>query len=170
MVGFSITALTAPFVPPVQQYFDKTTKFITSKNPDLAPDKVDHDVKVLMFNAATALIVSTVSLAYFRTITVVTAVGLIVLFYLARRVIDETPKRLPSEASTTLQEVQKVGLSLTPKRILRVPIATQRKPLKEMFLEFFRQGDAIAIGNVVLLKITHYPMPTVIGMLLTRSH
>jgi energy-converting hydrogenase Eha subunit E len=169
MGDFSIKALTAPFVPPVQRYFDKTTKFIISKNPALVPEQVDHDVKVLMFNAATALIVSTVSLAYFRTIALVTAVALVVIFYLVRRIIDETPKRLPSETSSTLQDVVAKGWSLMPKRAVQIPVATQSKPLKERFQEFFRQDDAIVIGHVIVFKLTHYPMPTIIGMLLTRS-
>jgi hypothetical protein len=168
MGDFSIKALTAPFVQPVQRYFDKTTNFITSKNRDLAPDKVDHDVKVLMFNAATVLIANTISIAYFRKIALVTAVALVALFYLVRRVIDETPKRPPSETSTTLNEVVAKGWSLVSKRTVQIPIVSQRKPLKERFQEFFRQDDAIVIGNVVLLKLTHYPMPTVIGMFLTR--
>src|ERR1700733_6985291 len=103
MADFSIKALTAPFVPPVKDYLDKTAKFITSKDPSLDPDQVNHDVKVLMFNAATALIVSTVSLAYFKMIALVTAVALVVIFYLVRRIVDETfyppkPPRPPSEA------------------------------------------------------------------------
>jgi hypothetical protein len=170
VVDFSIKALTAPFVPPVRRYFDKTTKFIISKDPALALDQVNHDVKVLMFNAATALIVSTATLAYFRKIAVVMAVALVVLFYLVRRVIDETfhPPKAPSETSTTLQEVMSIGLSLIPKRTVQIQAAPQPKPLKEKFKEFFIQDDAIGIWNVVLLKITHYPMPTVIGMFLTR--
>lgn len=170
MVDFSIKALTAPFVPHVERYFDKTTLFIISKNPKLDHEQVDHDVKVLMFNATTALMASVVSSAYFRRIALVTAAALIVLFYLVRRIIDVTfyPPKLPSETSTTMQQVQAMGQSLLPKRGLQIPIIPQPKSLKEKFQDFFRQGDAIVIGNVVLLKMTYYPMPTVIGMFLTR--
>ena len=70
MGDFSIQALIAPFVPPVERYFDKVTNFIMSKKiPNLNREKVDHDVKVLMFNATTALIASAVSSAYFRRIS-----------------------------------------------------------------------------------------------------
>jgi hypothetical protein len=171
MVDFSIKALTTPFVPPVKQYLDKTAKFITDKNRALDPDQVNHDVKVLMFNAATALIVSTVSMAYFKMIALVTAVALVVIFYLVRRIIDETfsPPKLPSETATTLQSVVALGRSLAPGRKLPTPIAPQSKPLKEMVKEFFSQGDAVVISSVVLFKMTHYPTPTVIKMFLTRS-
>ncbi|HEY5236167.1 MAG TPA: hypothetical protein VIJ14_08320 [Rhabdochlamydiaceae bacterium] len=171
MVDFSIKALTAPFVPPVQRYLDKTAKFITYKNRALDPDQVNHDVKVLMFNAATALIVSTVSMAYFKMIALVTAVALVVIFYLVRRIIDETflPPKPPSETAGTLQSVLAIGRSLLPERKLPAPVAPQSKPLKEMVKEFFSQGDAIVISSVVLFKMTHYPTPTVIKMFLTRS-
>ncbi len=174
MGDFSIQALTAPFVPRVERYFNKTTTFIISQNPELDREQVDHDVKVLMFNATTAVMATAVSSAYFRRIAVVTAVAFIILIYLVRRIIDETfhppkPLRPPSETSTTLQQVREMGQSLIPKRRLQIPTAIQPKSLKEKFQDFFRQGDAIVIGNVVLLKMPYYPMRTVISMLLTRS-
>jgi hypothetical protein len=170
MIDFSIQALIAPVVPPVERYFDKVTNFIMLKNPKLDREQVDHDVKVLMFNATTALIASAVSSAYFRRIALVTAVALIILFYLVRRIIDETfhPQKAPSETPTIMGQVREMGQSLLPKRGLQIPIAVQPKSLKEKFQEFFRQGDDIVIGRIVLLKTTHYPMPTVISMFLTR--
>jgi hypothetical protein len=174
MIDFSIKAVTAPFVPPVQRYLDKTATFIKSKNPALDADQVNHDVKVLMFNAATALIVSTVFMAYFRTIALVTAVALVVIFYLVRRIIDETftppkPPGPPSEAANFFQEMLARVRPYAPERILQVPIAPQSKPLKEMIQEFFSQGDAVVISSVVLFKITYNPTQAVIGMFLTRS-
>ncbi len=176
MIDFSIKAVIAPFVPPVKQYLDKTANFIISQNPTLDRDQVNHDVKVLMFNAATALIVSTVFMAYFRTITLVAAVALAVIFYLVRRIIDETfsptnppgPPGPPSEANI-FQAVLAMGRSLVRERGLPAPVAPQSKPLKEMIQEFFRQGDAVVISSVVLFKITYNPTQAVIGMFLTRS-
>jgi hypothetical protein len=109
--------------------------------------------------------------AYFRIIALVTSVALVILFYLVRRIIDATflPPKPPNEASTTLQEVLVMGHSLAPEPKLQIPIVPQHKPLIEMFQEFFKQDDAIVIRHMVLFKITHYPMSTVIGMLLTRS-
>ncbi len=125
MVDFSINALTAPFVPPVARYFDKTTKFIISKHPELKlnPDQVNHDLKVVMFNAATALLVSTLAMAYFKTIALVTAVALTILFYLVRRIVQESifPPKPPSETTTVLQDALTIGRSMLPARRLPAP-------------------------------------------------
>jgi hypothetical protein len=172
MVDFSIKALTAPCVPPVQEYFKKTTTFIIKKYPELKLDfdKVDHDLKVVMFNAATALLVSTLAMAYFKTIALVTAVALTVLFYLVRRIVQESifPPKPPSETTITLQDVVQKGLSLLPARRLPAP-SPPHKSIRERVKETFYHGDDIGWGPLVILKTTYYPMPIVIRIFLTRS-
>jgi len=147
MVNFSIETLTAP----VNRYFDKATQLIVSTNPTLDAEKVNHDLKTLMFNGATALVVSTVFLAFLRKIALGTGTPLVALFYLIRYVVDKT-FHPPSEATSVSEDVEKTGASL-----------------REKLQEYFVQGDSIVIRNITVYKITHYPMTTVIEMLLKRS-
>jgi hypothetical protein len=170
MVDFSIKALTAPFIPPVQSYFDRTTKFVITKYPELDFDKVNHDLKVVMFNAATALMVSATVLAYLKAIALVTAVALTVLFYLVRRIIQESifPPKPPSETTVVLQGVLDVGLSMRPARRLPAPTPPY-KSIRERVKETFYHGGDLGWGPLVILKTTYYEMPTVIKMFLTRS-
>jgi hypothetical protein len=170
MVDFSIKALTAPFVPPVERYFDRVSKSITSKKPVLVAAYVKHDFKVLMFNAASALLVTTLTLAYFKAIALVTAVAFAALFYFVRAVIDATfkPPQPPSELDKAMQSVRDLGSSLAPKKLTAVTIDSP-KPFKDRIVEIFCQDNEVKIQGFILWKTTHYLMPEVIGMFLTRS-
>jgi hypothetical protein len=171
MVDFSITSLTAPFIPPANRYFYKATRFIARRHPHVDAPKINHDLKALMFNGATALMASTVSMAYFKIIALVTAVALVVLFYLARRIIAGTilPPEPPREPPGYLKEVTEIARSHLPEQRPMAGIVPQEKSLRERIIETLWQDDNIAIGTIVMMKLTYYPSRQLIGMLLTRS-
>jgi hypothetical protein len=170
MIDFSIKTFTAPFVPMTNRCFDKITKYIVMKHPGVPTLVVNHDLKVLMFNAATSLLVSTIAIAYFKMMALITAVASVFLFYLARQIIAETivPIELlkeSSESSSLLQNIAKQTHVLIP----AIANKAKKKSTKEKMKEAFYRGDDILIGSVVLLKLTHYPLPKMMGMIFTRS-
>jgi energy-converting hydrogenase Eha subunit E len=171
MVDFSIKAVTAPFVHITNRCFDKITRYIVEKNPGALPLVVDHDLKVLMFDVATSLMVSTIALAYFKMIALVTAVALGVFFYLVRKVFAEAivPVEIPKEKPGLLHDIKELTVALLPKGRASAPSEAQTKSIKERLNETFYQGDDVVIGSIVFLKMTHHPLPRMIGMIFTRS-
>lgn len=161
MVDFSIRSL---IITPVNRHFEHATNFITHRYHEIDASKINHDLKVLMFNSSTALIVSTVSMAYLKMIALVTAVVLAVLFYLVRRLIAET---IASPQKTLADEVLETARSKLPAN--RLKLAAPEKPWRERIREYLCQNDNVVIGTIVIMKLTHYPTRHLIEMLLTRS-
>jgi hypothetical protein len=161
MVDFSIRSL---IITPVNRHFEHATNFITHRYHEIDASKINHDLKVLMFNSSTALIVSTVSMGYLKMIALVTAVVLAVLFYLVRRLIAET---IASPQKTLADEVLETARSKLPAN--RLKLAAPEKPWRERIREYLCQNDNVVIGTIVIMKLTHYPTRQLIEMLLTRS-
>ena len=156
MVDFSIRSL---IITPINRHFEHATNFITHRYHEVDASKINHDLKVLMFNSSTALIVSTVSMGYLKMIALVTAVVLAVLFYLVRRLIAETilSPEPPTEPLPVLQETQERAKSLMPPQRFRPELAAPEKPWRERIKESLCQNDNVVIGTIVIMKLTHYP-------------
>ncbi len=169
MADFSIKSLTTPFIPSAHRCFDKATRYIIHKHPRAIPAEVKHDLQVLTFNTASAIMASTIGLAYFKTLSLVAAFALATLFYLVRRIINETMVPLPppnNERSSLLKEVANLTSALIPQD--KKP-ATTEKTMKEKIKSTFHQGGDIVIGSIVILKLTHQPLPRMINMIFTRT-
>lgn len=164
MVDFSINALV---VRPVQRCFEKTAGYIASKHPGADRLEIEHDLKVLMFDTTSTMIVSTVILAYYRTIALVTAAALIAFFYFARRIIDTTIVPLkPKEDTRSLVEDL---TTYTRNLVGGAKSPAPEKTLGEKIKSTFHQENDIIIGKVVLFKLPHHPLPQLIGMIFTRN-
>ena len=164
MIGFS--ALTAPFVPSFNRCFEKITSYIVKKNPDVLAPIVNQDLKAIMLNVTATLLVTTAALAYFKMIATITAVVLAVLFYLIRRIIWETivPIDIQKETAKLVSDLKTQTLALMPAGLAPSPSKTE--PVKKDFY----QGYDIGIGSLVIfLKLPHYPLPKMIGMIFTRG-
>lgn len=160
MVELSINFITRPLVAPINRSFDKATHYFASKHPGANIAEINHDLKALVFDAASAMLVSAVVLAYFKTIYLTTAIALIVAFYLFRRIIDETmPKESPRP--NPLKDVIGQTKAITEQ--------SGQPTLTEKIKPYFYQGDEIFIGNVILLKLLHHPLPKFLVMLGSRS-
>ncbi|HUD01697.1 MAG TPA: hypothetical protein VMR37_05185 [Rhabdochlamydiaceae bacterium] len=169
MVDFSIKALTAPFVPQAQRCFAKTARYVARKHPGISLNEIEYDLKALMFDTTSTMIVTTVALAYFKTIALVTAAALIVFFYLVRRIIDQTITPLqPQENTQSVLAHIKTFIATVCSRAPAEPPAS-KKTVREKIKATFHQGNDIVIGTVVLFKLPHHPLPHVISMVFTRS-
>lgn len=156
MVELSIAFMTRPLVAPVNRSFDKATRYIASKHPSANTAEINHDLKALVFDAASAMLVSTVVLAYFKTISIATALALIGALYLFRRVVDETmPKAIsrPDPLKSVIEQTKAITEQ------------SGQPTLTEKIKPYFYQGDEIFIGNVILLKLLHHPFPKFLEMI-----
>jgi hypothetical protein len=168
MVDFSIKALTAPFVPQAQRCFAKTARYVAGKHPGISLNEIDYDLKALFFDTTSTMIVITVALAYFKTIALVTAAALLVFFYLVRTIIDQTiiPLQPQENTQSTLAAIKNfIGTLFSRSPAIPAPQKTVRQKIKSAF----HQGNDIVIGNVVLFKLPHHPLPHVLSMVFTRS-
>lgn len=158
MAEFSLDLIIKPLAVPFNRCFDRATDYIRSKHPEASAADVNHDLKALAFDAASAMIVSTVAFGYFKTITLTTALALIAAFYLLRRVVDETmPKEIskPDLLQPLLQQTKAIAGK----------IGAAAPSLSEKIKPYLYQDDEIRIGKVVLLKMTRQPLTKVLKML-----
>lgn len=162
MAELSISSIIHPFIGPANRSFENVTNYIVRKHPLANPKEINHDLKALVFDAASVLLVSAVALAYFRIIYLTTAIALIGVSYLLRRIVDALPKENNEQGSLkeaieeTTDLMKKAGLAKGPS------VTENIKP-------YFYQGDEIFIGSVVLLKLPHQPLLKFLGMISSRS-
>jgi hypothetical protein len=156
MVELSINFITRPLLRQVNRSFERMADCIHSKHPDANPQEIDHDLKALAFDAASAMLVSAVVLAYFKTIHLAAAVLMIGALCLFRRVIHEA---MPKESNrpNPLKDVIEQTKALTEQ--------SGQPTLTEKIKPYFYHGDEISIGNVILLKLLHHPVPKFLEMI-----
>jgi hypothetical protein len=166
MVDFSIQTVTDLFVVPARRCFEKAAGHIASKHPRVERGEIYYDLKALVFDTTSTMIVTTVALAYFKTIALITAVALIIFFYLVRRIIETIP--LPPLKKDHRPILGGIA-NLTRKLVSRNENTAPPKTTREKITATFSQGNDIAIGTVVLFKFPLHPLPQVIRMIFTRS-
>lgn len=156
MVELSISSVISPLVAPVNRSFDKATNYLVRKHPGANAAEINHDLKAVVFDAASAIMVSVTALAYFKIIYLTTAIGLIGAFYLLRRIVDETmpkennrPNPLKDVIAETKAVMEKAG----------------QPSLKDKIKPYFYQDDEIFIGKVILLKLPYQSFPKLLGMM-----
>ncbi|MBS0647764.1 MAG: hypothetical protein JSS10_00900 [Verrucomicrobia bacterium] len=160
MAEFSLSPIIKPLTIPLNRCLDRATDYVLSKHPEASGADVNHDLKALVFDAASAMMVSTIALAYFKAIYWTTALVLIAAFYLLRRVVDET---MPKEDSKP--DLLQPLLDKTKDLAGKAGLAPAAPSLKEKIKPYFYQGDEIFIGKVVLLKVTRQPLAKVLKMI-----
>jgi len=163
MAEFSISNIIRPFVAPANRSFDKATNYIASKHPLANPEEINHDLKALVFDGASALLVSAVALAYFRIIYLTTAIALIGVSYLLRRIVDETLPKANNEQGSLKEAIEETTDLMKKAGLAKGPSVTENiKP-------YFYREDEIFIGSVVLLKLPYQPLLKFLGMISSRS-
>ena len=167
MADFSIKALTAPFIPIAHRCFDKATRYVISKYPSANPIEVKHDLQVLTFNTASLITISAVGLAYYKMISLVAAFAFSAFFYFMRCLIHETLAPLPP--ATAGQSKLLNEITAITSKLIHQEQKPATKTIGEKIKSTFHQGDDIVISGIVILKLTHQPLPRMIHMIFTRT-
>lgn len=156
MVELSISYVIRPLVAPVNRSFDKATNYFVSKHPGANTAEINHDLKAVVFDAASTMLVGVVALAHFKIIYLTTAISLTVAFYLLRRIVDETmPKK--SNCPNPLKDVIAETQAIMEKN--------GQPSLQDKIKPYFYQDDEIFIGKVILLKLPYQSLPKLLGMM-----
>ncbi len=164
MVNFSIQTIISPLVKPTNDCFYKANSYVISKNPKSSAADIDHDLKALIFNAASIIIISATAMAYLKIIYLTTAAAVITIFYLFRRVIDETMKSSIPEKAERANFFDNILLFTQNKT--QMPPVNLPAPIRSWASYFYYDENTLSIANIHIWKFTKYPLIEVLRMII----